>query len=147
MHQLLEWLPVTVERSQPEWSGVQLEQVRVNWSLSASERDVAYAGACAIVQGQGAWAWQSGLVDFAGSEVDIMVQGALMRLDRLVLRRDTGEWWVLDFKSNLAPQHDASLLKQLHTYRAAVSSIYPDRVVRAAFLTPAGVLIEPDNSH
>jgi len=147
MHQLLEWLPVTVERSQPEWSGVQLEQVRVNWSLSASERDVAYAGACAIVQGQGAWAWQSGVVDFAGSEVDIMVQGALMRLDRLVLRRDTGEWWVLDFKSNLAPQHDASLLKQLHTYRAAVSSIYPDRVVRAAFLTPAGVLIEPDNSH
>jgi len=69
-----------------------------------------------------------------------------MRLDRLVLRRDTGEWWVLDFKSSLAPQHDASLLKQLHTYRTAVSSIYPDRVVRAAFLTSAGVLIEPDYS-
>ena len=143
MHQLLEWLPAKLQATEDLWLTEQLQRVQRNWQLSAEALELARTWACNIVRGEGAWAWQDSVVGFAGNEVDIMVDGALMRLDRLVQRRDTKEWWVLDFKSSHQPQLDQTLLRQLDTYRAAVATIYHAQVVRSAFLTASGALIEP----
>ena len=76
------------------------------------------------------------------SEVELTVRGQPYRLDRLVQRSDTGDWWVLDFKSASSPQQQPALMAQMHTYRDAVQQIYPGQTVRAAFLTAAGEQIE-----
>jgi ATP-dependent helicase/nuclease subunit A len=143
MHQLLEWLPAKLDAAATLWRPEQLQRVQSNWQLSGEALELAHKWAGNIAKGEGAWAWQDGVVGFAGNEVDIMVGGALMRLDRLVQRRDTSEWWVLDFKSSHQPQLDDTLLRQLETYRAAVASIYQGQVVRSAFLTANGALVEP----
>ena len=98
-----------------------------------------------ILQGEGAWAWDPAVVCWQGNEVELMVQGQLLRLDRLVQRKDpghVGHWWVLDYKSTNTPQKQAALMAQLRGYCAAVQSIYPDAVVKGAFLTPQGVVVE-----
>jgi ATP-dependent helicase/nuclease subunit A len=124
-----------------------LKQVASNWQLNAEQSQTAHRWALAVTQGEGAWAWDEQCVGFAGNEVEMTVAGALMRLDRLVFRRDTQQWWVLDFKSSQSPQHDAALLEQLNTYRNAVALMYPTHTVRAAFLTSVGALIEPHSAH
>ena len=95
-----------------------------------------------ILEGAGAWAWQADRVDWVGNEVALVASGALVRLDRLVRRADTGEWWVLDYKSAAQPQRQQALRAQLHTYRQAVQALEPGSVVRAAFLTGQGELEE-----
>ena len=60
-------------------------------------------------------------------------------------RAQAGEpasWWVLDFKSSLAPQEQAALRRQMQDYRQAVQALYPDAPVRAAFLTQDGQMQE-----
>ena len=62
-----------------------------------------------------------------------------------MLRADpqhAGHWWVLDYKSAPAPHEQPELMAQLRDYRAAVQAIYPDAVVKAAFLSAHGALIE-----
>ena len=95
-----------------------------------------------ILQGEGAWAWDTTLVGWQGNEVDLNFRGESLRLDRLVKRNDTGEWWVLDYKSPHAPQDDPALVNQLQNYRDAVRAVYSEATVRAAFLTGAGRLVE-----
>jgi ATP-dependent helicase/nuclease subunit A len=98
-----------------------------------------------ILQGEGAWAWDRAVVGWQGNEVELLYQGESLRLDRLVQRKDAGcagQWWVLDYKSGQAPQEALGLVAQLSRYRDAVQAIYPDDVVKAAFLTAQGVLIE-----
>nr|WP_315204869.1 hypothetical protein [uncultured Albidiferax sp.] len=94
--------------------------------------------AAAIRAGEGAWAWNAEVVDWAGNEVALIYQGKTLRLDRLVRRKDTGAWWVLDHKSKNQPQRDAGLVEQLETYRSALLALYPGAEVEAAFLTGAG---------
>ena len=97
------------------------------------------------MQGEGAWAWRDDVVGWAGNEVSLIYQGETLRLDRLVQRRDgqhAGQWWVLDYKSALAPQHQPPLVQQLRHYQAAVQALYPQDLVKAAFLTPQGAVIE-----
>ena len=101
--------------------------------------------AARILQGESAWAWDPAVVGWQGNEVELMVQGQLLRLDRLVQRKDAGHaghWWVLDHKSPHAPQDKPELVQQLRDYRAAVQAIYPGDVVKAAFLTGQGALVE-----
>ncbi len=83
-------------------------------------------------------AWQ-------GNEVGLVYAGKDLRLDRLVQRKDAGHeghWWVLDYKSAVAPELQAALVAQLQAYRAAVQLIYPDAPVKAAFLTGRGTVVE-----
>jgi ATP-dependent helicase/nuclease subunit A len=94
-----------------------------------------------ILRGEGAWAWDTQAIDWQGNEVELLHQGELLRLDRLVRRRDTGEWWVLDYKSARQPQQQAELLSQMRRYCEAVRIAYPGAVVRAAFLTGLGRLV------
>jgi len=113
------------------------------FKLTPDQGEAAAAMARRILAGEGAWAWDRAVVDWQGDEVELVREGSTLRLDRLVQRRDTGEWWVLDHKSSPAPQDDPGLVEQLHNYRDAVRAIYPGQVVRAAFLTGQGRLVEP----
>ncbi len=136
MHRLLEW---------GEASSNNTAAVVREFELTPEQGTQAAAMAGRILQGEGAWAWDKAVVGWQGNEVELMHQGELLRLDRLVQRQDgaqAGHWWVLDYKSTHAPQQQPELVTQLRNYRAAVQAIYPDEVVRCAFLTPQGALIE-----
>ena len=132
MHRLLEW-----GRSGPQECAATARE----FALTVEQSEQAAAMAARIRAGEGAWAWDARLLDWQGTEVDLLHQGALLRLDRLVRRRDTGVWWVLDFKSARQPQMQPELVAQLRVYRAAVQAIYPQSDVRAAFLTGDGAMI------
>jgi ATP-dependent helicase/nuclease subunit A len=95
-----------------------------------------------ILQGDAAWAWDPAVLAWSGNEVELQFEGQLLRLDRLLQRRDNGQWWVLDYKSAWAPQADPQLRSQLSNYSGALRSIYPGALVKAAFLTAQGRFIE-----
>ena len=65
----------------------------------------------------------------------------------------SGDWWVLDYKSAARPEADPALMAQLQRYRAVVQRAQAGQVVRAAFLSADGKLIEladgasVDNAH
>jgi len=85
------------------------------------------------------------VIGWAGNEIGIVCRGQYRQIDRLVQRRDgahAGQWWVLDYKTAAAPQAQVELRAQLRDYRDAVQAIYPDQVVRAAFLTAQGIVVE-----
>ena len=101
-----------------------------------------------ILQGDAAWAWDEQQVDWQANEIDLAWNRQVLRIDRLVHRRaQAGEpacWWVLDFKSSLAPQEQVALRRQMQDYQQAVQALYPDAPVRAAFLTQDGQIRELD---
>lgn len=132
MHRLLEWGQFTLAHV--------LAAAR-EFSLTAEQSDLACAMAQRIRGGAGAWAWDPQSVDWQGAEVALSVQGQLLRLDRLVRHRATGDWWVLDFKSASHPQRQPDLVAQLRAYRDAVQALYPAARVKAAFLTGEGAQI------
>jgi ATP-dependent helicase/nuclease subunit A len=81
---------------------------------------------------------------WAGNEVPVSLGGEPLRIDRLVLLEDSNGpvWWVLDYKLQHAPQALADYREQLLRYRAAVLAAQAGAVVRCAFLTGAGALVE-----
>jgi ATP-dependent helicase/nuclease subunit A len=85
-------------------------------------------------------------VAWAGNEVPVPgASGDVRRIDRLVRLAGTEPaWWVLDYKLAGTPQQDPALRAQLAEYRTAVAALAPGEVVRAAFITGRGELIEPD---
>ena len=126
------------------WTPAQLHSVEREFSLSAETAQEAARMARRIIAGEGAWAWDPKVVDWQGNEVELLHQGELLRLDRLVRRREAAggaEWWVLDFKSAARPQQDAELMAKMRLYREAVAQAYPNELVRAAFLTGQGTLV------
>ena len=136
MHRLLEWGAVSAQGT---------AAVAREFELSTAQGERAAKLATAILQGDGAWAWDPAVIEWAGNEVGISHQGQYRQIDRLVQRCDAGhagQWWVLDYKTAAAPQAQAELRAQLTDYRAAVQAIYPDQLVRAAFLTPQGAVLE-----
>ncbi len=126
----------------PVWQ----ERVAVEFALPASEVALALAAAQRIVGGPAAWAWDSSVLAWQGNEVALVHEGRLLRIDRLVQRKgdaaSAGQWWVLDYKSNLQPHMQPLLRAQLAAYRAAVLQAYPGQTVRAAFLSAQGQFIE-----
>ena len=137
LHQLLErWTP-----GRETFSPAQLHRAAREFQLDDGRLREAAAMARRILEGEGAWAWEPASIDWHGNEVALLHQGELMRLDRLVRRRDSGEWWVLDYKSSGSPQRQPELLAQLRRYREAVASANPGARVKAAFLTGQGRLV------
>ena len=136
MHRLLEW-------AQPG-AALPVEHLRAaarEFSLDLQAARAAAALAQRIRSGKGAWAWDSASLDWHGNEVTLIHEGQTLRIDRLVRHRDSGAWWVLDYKSAGRPERDASLIAQLNRYRDAVQQAYPGETVRAAFLTGQGELV------
>jgi ATP-dependent helicase/nuclease subunit A len=139
MHRLLEWGGAI--------SDPQIKAVAREFRLSPAQAAEAAALARRILAGEGAWAWSQDAVAWQGNEVDLVYAGQALRLDRLVQRKDAGHeghWWVLDYKSAVAPQLQPALVAQLQDYRAAVQLIYPGAPVKAAFLTGRGTVVEVD---
>lgn len=137
MHRLLEW-----------GGALSAEQVKAaarEFRLSPAQAAEAAALARRILAGEGAWAWNPETVAWQGNEVDLVYAGQALRLDRLVQRKDAGHeghWWVLDYKSAVAPELQPALVAQLQAYRAAVQMLYPGVPVKAAFLTGRGTVVE-----
>jgi ATP-dependent helicase/nuclease subunit A len=141
VHRLLEFhVPAATS-----WTAAQLQRVQREFSLSPATAEEAARMARRIIGGEGAWAWDPKVVDWQGNEVELLHQGELLRLDRLVRRRESAggahEWWVLDFKSASRPERDTDLLAKMRLYREAVARAYPHAKVRAAFLTGQGTLV------
>lgn len=135
MHALLQW-----HQSGEVPSDAALACVRVTEALSDEALARAAAWAQSISLGEAAWAWDHRIVDRAHAEIDVAWEGRLLRLDRVVRRRDTGQWWVLDFKSALRPaQHDA-LREQVRNYARAWAHAHPAQQVRAALIGRDGRL-------
>lgn len=139
MHRLLEWGGAL--------SAEHLKAAAREFRLSPAQGAEAAGLARRILAGEGAWAWRPEAVAWQGNEVDLVYAGQALRLDRLVQRKDTGHeghWWVLDYKSAMAPELQPALVAQLQAYRAAVQLIYPGAPVKAAFLTGKGTVVEVD---
>jgi ATP-dependent helicase/nuclease subunit A len=94
--------------------------------------------ACARFFGGAALRW-------AGNEVPVADAGEALRIDRLVAL-DGGEgaavWWVLDYKLQVGPASLPGYRAQLQRYVAAVQALQPGDVVRGAFITGQGGLVE-----
>jgi ATP-dependent helicase/nuclease subunit A len=139
MHRLLEWGGAL----SPEQVAAAAREFRLSPAQAA--QSAALAGR--ILAGEGAWAWRPEVLAWQGNEVDLVYAGQALRLDRLVQRKDAGHeghWWVLDYKSAIAPQQQPALVAQLQAYRAAVQRIYPGAPVTAAFLTGQGTVVLVD---
>jgi ATP-dependent helicase/nuclease subunit A len=118
-----------------------VNRVARQFDLAADDVQEALRRAQRIAQGEGAWAWDPASVDWHANEVPLHHQGALLRIDRLVRRSGTGDWWVLDYKSKADPAKDKALVEQMRRYRVAVQAIHPAATVHAAFLTPEGRVV------
>jgi len=137
VHRLLErWSPTGAAR----WPQAWLPAVAREFALPPDTMRDVEAMALRILGGEGAWAWDAAAIEWQGNEVELVYQGELLRLDRLVRRRD-GQWWVLDYKSLARPQSDETLREQLQRYRDAVSALHAGTDVRAAFLTGQGRMV------
>jgi ATP-dependent helicase/nuclease subunit A len=142
MHRLLEWDAV-LDQSPAALKA--LSAVTREFSLSAELALKASAMALCIRSREAAWAWDNTRLKWQGNEVELLHAGQTLRLDRLVQRQDLGfegQWWVLDYKSAHQPQNDPIKLAQLQTYRLALQEIYPDAVIKAAFIAGNGALLE-----
>ena len=145
MHRLLEWGVVACDGAPLPAAAV--AAVAHEFALSPDQAQNAAEMAQRIASGEGAWAWHPDVIAWQGNEVDMRYQGQALRLDRLVQRKDAqahGHWWVLDYKSAPTPQLQPELVSQLQIYRAAVQQAYPGAVVKAAFLTGDGRVVEVD---
>ena len=140
MHRLLEF----AVNSGGGFPPARLRRVGREFGLDAAQVKRAADMAARILQGDGAWAWDARQVDWQGNEVELFHAGETLRLDRLVRRADSGEWWVLDYKSHATPEEKPQLLEQMRLYREAVQLAYPQAAVRAAFLTGQGRLVAVD---
>jgi ATP-dependent helicase/nuclease subunit A len=131
MHRLLEWGDV----DQPPLAALGRE-----FKLGEAELAQALAMARRIRNGEAAWAWDGQILAWQGDEVELQFGGALLRIDRLVQRRDNGHWWVLDYKSASEPAAREDLVVQLRNYGAAVRVAYPGQTVQMAFISGQGLL-------
>jgi len=131
MHRLLQRADVTA-----------IDAVALEFKLSSQEAEQASQMAQHIMAGEGAWAWDHAVIGWQGNEIELTAQGKLLRLDRLVRRKDTGVWWVLDYKSESQPQSKPELVAQMRAYVAAVQACYVGEQVKAAFLTATGKMVE-----
>jgi ATP-dependent helicase/nuclease subunit A len=145
MHRLLEWVPLVTGGWAQEgftWSAEAVLAVARDFGLLAEQAQTAADQAQAILRGEGHWVWDADVLDWHANEAPLLVGGRTLRLDRLVRQRESGQWWVLDYKSSAQPERQPALCAQLQAYQAAVARTQPTARVRAAFLTPLGALIE-----
>ena len=140
LHRLLQWHPTQAQAF--EWTEEHAQAVAREFALDAAQSREALAMARRMVAGEAAWAWDASALNHWGNEVELFHQGELLRLDRLVRRRDSGDWWVLDYKSAAHPERQPALLAQMQGYRQAMAQARPGEPVRLAFINAQGRLIE-----
>jgi ATP-dependent helicase/nuclease subunit A len=60
------------------------------------------------------------VIDWFANEYEFVSDGRALRIDRLVKRRDTQTWWIVDFKSASQPERSAASIEQMNRYHGAV---------------------------
>lgn len=80
--------------------------------------------------------------DFARNEMELVHQGELLRVDRLVIA--DGIVWVLDYKRNFLDSEHEDYRQQLARYREACTALFSGREIRTALITVDGRLWEID---
>ncbi|MCZ2105725.1 MAG: UvrD-helicase domain-containing protein [Burkholderiales bacterium] len=144
--QAMHWLLEHAADTPAGWHPRRAAQARRRFALDAAQATHAEAVARRILEGAAAWAWSDEHVLEAFNEVELTHQGQRLRIDRLVRRRASATepeaWWVLDYKSAFHPERDAALQEQLARYRAAVERLHPGAVVRVAFLSGEGRVVD-----
>nr|WP_314626381.1 UvrD-helicase domain-containing protein [uncultured Noviherbaspirillum sp.] len=78
----------------------------------------------------------------ARNEMEVIAEGRLLRLDRVVIFDD--EVWVLDYKRAYLDMERADYADQLAQYRSALRAVFGERRVRSALITVDGRLWELD---
>ncbi len=78
----------------------------------------------------------------ARNEMEIIIDGAVLRFDRVVIFED--EVWILDYKRNLFDSERAAYTTQLRRYRSAAQLVFVDKSLHTALLTVDGCLWEID---
>ena len=116
--------------------------VGAQFQLDAAQSAQALQLAQRITQGEAAWVWDDAVVDWQANELELVHAGALLRLDRVVRYRASQTWWVLDYKSSTAPERQLALREQLGQYADAMRVATPGAVVRAAFISGEGRVVE-----
>lgn len=76
--------------------------------------------------------------EFARNEMEIVVEGELIRLDRVVMFRDA--LWILDYKRNYVEARHADYQAQLARYRQACLALFPNVLIFCALITADGRL-------
>jgi len=133
LHRLLQWQNV---------GSAELAAVALEFSLSSNDVQNVGNSAKLMLNGAAAWIWDESKIDWQANEYELVYEGRVLRLDRLVKQRATQIWWVIDFKSAQYPERALALRAQLSSYVSAVCSnmgVIPSQV-RAAFITGNGVL-------
>lgn len=82
--------------------------------------------------------------EFARNEMEIIVKGELIRLDRVVKFSDA--LWILDYKRNYFEFQHADYQTQLSQYRQACQSLFPGVQILCALITVDGQLWELDTT-
>lgn len=142
LHRLLEWGPDGIAWNKDPLLPVSVARYMLrHYRLDAAQSQQIWTQAYAMRSGEAAWVWDAHLLAWAGNEVDILVQGRWLRIDRLVQTKSDQIWWVLDFKSAADPSQDPTNRAQLASYRSAVAALHPQATVRAAFITGTGAML------
>lgn len=151
VHRLLEWIGQPGQPLPRSGRAAAARQAAAAFGLpveaavevAAWAATIADSPACAPFFGGAGLRW-------CGNEVPVVNDGQVLRIDRLVQLDDggQGQWWVLDYKLRQRPEQLAEYRHQLEQYRQALQTTLQtqgeaDPVVRAAFITGAGELVEP----
>jgi ATP-dependent helicase/nuclease subunit A len=136
LHRLLQWQST---------DAAALLAVMSEFSLARGEVQTVGAMANQMLKGEAAWLWDASKIDWQANEYELVHEGRVLRIDRLIKHRETQTWWVIDFKSAAHPERAVALRAQLAHYVEAVSAVMgiPTIQVRAAFVTGDGSLIAP----
>jgi ATP-dependent helicase/nuclease subunit A len=162
VHRLLQWLPVA-QSLEPQglsrdvlhdWPLHELQAAGHEFQLTPAALSTAHGMAQAMANGEAAWLWDAQQIDWQANEYELVYQGRVLRIDRLVKRRDSQAWWVIDFKSASQPELSNVLVHQMTAYGRAVQSTLGKDVcvsdpasqhdtlsVQLAFVTGAGRLV------
>ena len=144
VHRVLEWATVVNQPGLADLAAAAAAEFGVAdaAAVQAIAARILGSPACAHLFDRHALAWAGNEVPIAG--VDSRA-GQVLRIDRLVCTAgEAPSWWVLDYKLAAAAQLDPAYREQLGAYRRAVQALQPGELVRAAFVSAAGELIELD---
>jgi len=140
VHRVLEWMPAAAllepasEAAAAEFALAPAHAARVH-ELAAQ----------VLASAQARRFFDTQAIAWSGNEVPLSWEGEILRIDRLVCFEPPGgprEWWVLDYKLQHAPQRVAGYREQMARYVRAVQALQPGDVVRGAFITAAGELVQ-----
>jgi ATP-dependent helicase/nuclease subunit A len=133
LHRLLQWQST---------DAAALAAVAAEFTLLKQDAVAVATSANQMLAGEAAWLWDETKIDWQANEYELVYEGRVLRMDRLIKHRETQTWWVIDFKSALSPEKSAALQAQLKAYQAAVAAVFkvPVSQVKTAFVTGDGRL-------